>query len=100
MATIMQIFASALTSTLITSCTFPSPDTQWLVVCDSAGKNLPSRGVAIVLALLLGRALFGGGGLTQKYTSISLTLAVGAFMTPSMPIHSSRLMIPTIVIKA
>jgi hypothetical protein len=40
-ATIVQIFASALTSTLITSRAFLSPDTQWLVVHDSAGKSLP-----------------------------------------------------------
>jgi len=55
---------------------------------------------AFILTLLLGRALFGGGGLAQQCQSLSLTLAIGAFMAPSMPIHSSRLMIPTIVIKA
>jgi hypothetical protein len=47
-----------------------------------------------------GQGIVWGGGLAQQCPSISLILAVGTFMTPSMPIHSSGLMIPTIVIKA
>jgi len=31
--------------------------------------------------------VLGGGGLAQQCPSISLTLAIGIFMTPSMPIH-------------
>jgi hypothetical protein len=41
----------------------------------------------------------GGGGLTQQCPSISLALAVGTFMTPSMLIHNSGLTIPIVVTK-
>ena len=63
---------------------------------EGTGKSLHGPGVSVALTLLQGSALFGGGNLTQQYPSISLTSAIGAFMTPSMLIHNSDLMIPII----
>ncbi len=66
---------------------------------EGPGKSLLGPGVSVTLTLLHGSALLGGGDLTQQYPSISLTPAVGTFMTPSMLIHNSGLTIPIVVTK-
>ena len=90
----------ALTSTLITSLALLVPNALLHVAGEGTGKNLLGPGMSVALPPLLQRgALFGGGDLTQQYLTISLTPAVGTFMTPSMLICNSGLTIPIVVTK-
>ncbi len=99
MDSIMCIFASAPTSTLITSLNLLAPNALQFSTGEGTGKSLLWIDVFIALTLLQDSVVFRGGAPTQQFLSILLTLAVGAFMTPSMLIHNSELMIPIVATK-
>ena len=95
----MCLFAIAPTSILITSLACLAHTTLHQVAGEDTIKSLPCPGVSVTLALPQDSALFGRGGLTLYYPSLSLTLAVGASMMLLMLILNSGSMIPIAVTK-